>query len=59
MIEEGRTCEDLTTQLKAIESSIRQAINLLTIENLKEKIKKDHDVDFEKYLQEIDLILKR
>ena len=59
LIEDGQSCHDLTIQLKAIESSIRQVINLLTIENLKNKVNEKHDIDFDEFSEEINLILKR
>lgn len=59
MIEEERTCSDVTTQLKAIESSIRKAITLLSIENLANKVSDKHNVDIKEFEEEITLILNR
>lgn len=59
MIDEGRGCDDLTVQLKAIESSIRKAITVLTVENLTNKVKEKHDIDIKDFEKEIDLILNR
>ena len=50
MMEKDHACMDIVTQLKAIRSSIDQAIGILTTQNLKEVIQEigtldDHRVD--------------
>lgn len=59
MIEQQRDCDDLTTQLKAIENSIRKTITILTVDNLKDKVFEKHKVDLSFFEEEIDLIIKR
>lgn len=59
MIDEGRNCDDLTVQLKAIESSIRKAIVLLSIENLSNNVKEKYNIDIKEFEKELDLIINR
>ncbi len=59
MIDEERNCSDITTQLKAIESSIRKAIVLLSIENLSNNIKEKYNIDLKEFEKELDLIINR
>ncbi len=59
MIDENRGCDDLTTQLKAIESSIRKIIILLSVENLSNNVKEKYNIDIKEFEKEIDLILNR
>jgi len=59
MIDEQRSCDDLTIQLKAIEKSINKTITLLTIENLKQKALEKYQVDLSELEDELNLILNR
>ncbi len=59
MIEENRDCNDLTIQLKAIENSIKKTITLLSLENLSNRIKNEHNIDLNEYQDELNLILNR
>ncbi len=59
MIDEQRGCDDLTTQLKAIESSIRKVITLLTIENLSNTIKEKYNINIEEFEKELNLLINR
>lgn len=59
MIEDNRDCNELTMQLKAAESSIRRAINLLAVNNLANKVKNEYDVDIFELEDEIKLLINR
>ncbi len=57
MIEEGRGCEDLSMQLKAVQNSIKRAVRILTVNNLVQKIEKEHNIKIDSLDKEIDLII--
>lgn len=57
MIEEGRGCEDLSMQLKAVQNSIKRAVRILTVNNLVQKIEKEHNIKIDSFDKEIDLII--
>ena len=59
MIEENRDCNELTMQLKAAESSIRRAINLLAVNNLAVKVKESKSVDIFEFEEEIKILINR
>jgi len=58
MMENDASCSDLTTQLKAIRSSIDKTIHLLTTENLIHTIEESLNVKIDNVEEAIDLILK-
>ena len=61
MIEEGKDCEDIVTQLSAVRSSIDRAISLIVAENLVECVQdniKNGSTGEESVEQAIQLLMK-
>jgi DNA-binding FrmR family transcriptional regulator len=58
MMEKDHACMDIVTQLKAIRSSIDQAIGLLTTQNLKEVIQEIGTVDDQRVDEAMRIVLK-
>jgi len=61
MIDEGKDCADIVTQLSAVRSSIDRAISLIVAENLVECIQeniKDGSTGEERIQQAINLLMK-
>lgn len=59
MMEEKRSCDDLTMQLKAIETNIRRTITLLAVNNLIQKMQVTLDFKEEDFEEEIKLLVER
>lgn len=61
MMEEGKDCVDIVTQLSAVRSSIDRAISLIVAENLVECVQeniKDGSTGEERIQQAIELLMK-
>lgn len=61
MMEEGKDCVDIVTQLSAVRSSIDRAISLIVAENLVECVQeniKDGSIGEESIQQAIQLLMK-
>ena len=58
MMEKDHACMDIVTQLKAIRSSIDQAIGILTTQNLKDVIQSIGSVDDDRVDEAMRIILK-
>lgn len=58
MMEKDHACMDIVTQLKAIRSSIDQAIGILTTQNLKDVIQSIGSLDDDRVDEAMRIILK-
>jgi len=58
MMEKDHACMDIVTQLKAIRSSIDQAIGILTTQNLKDVIQSIGSMDDDRVDEAMRIILK-
>ncbi len=58
MIEDGATCMEIVTQLKAIRASIEKSIGLLTTTNLIQTIESNHQIELKDLDEAINLIIK-
>jgi len=58
MIDDGATCMEIVTQLKAIRASIEKSIGLLTTTNLIQTIESNHQIELKGLDEAINLIIK-
>ena len=57
MMEEEKSCKDLTIQLKAVKSGVEKVLSLVTTNNLIQQIEKKHQVKIEDIDEAINLVI--
>jgi DNA-binding FrmR family transcriptional regulator len=58
MMQNESTCIDVTTQLKAIKSSISKVMSLVATTNLIQKIEHDYQIELENIDEAVEILLK-
>lgn len=58
MMENENSCKDVTTQLKAIRSSISKVMSLVATTNLIQTIEQDYNIELENIDGAVDILLK-
>lgn len=58
MMENESSCKDVTTQLKAIRSSISKVMSLVATTNLIQTIEQDYNVELKNIDEAVDILLK-